>query len=225
MLLSVAPISQVQPLGRGLPATYRYLHSSPARFASSTQSPKKQITVRTGNSSTRQWGELSGGEKTVRAASTGASAATIIVGLLVTGAVFTVFYLEVMAPDSATNWFNRAHDRVKNDPDCVRLLGGGRIKAYGEPTSNRWARNRPIAHSVTTDRTGAEHLRIHFNVEGTLDKGVVSVHLIKKAGHSDYEYKYLYLDIAGNRIYLENADKQGGTGSKARGFMGVKWGW
>ena len=61
------------------------------------------------------------------------------------GAVFTVLYLEVIAPDSVTNWFNRAHDRVKKDPRCVQLLGGGRIKAYGEETGNRWARNRPIA--------------------------------------------------------------------------------
>ena len=28
----------------------------------------------------------------------------------------------------------------------MQLLGGGTIKAYGEPTWNRWARNRPIAY-------------------------------------------------------------------------------
>jgi len=61
------------------------------------------------------------------------------------GAIFTFVYLEVIAPDSVTNWFNRAHGRVRSDPQCVRLLGGGTIKAYGEETWSRWARNRPIA--------------------------------------------------------------------------------
>lgn len=59
--------------------------------------------------------------------------------------VLGLVYFEVMAPDSVTAWFNRCHDRVKNDPECIRLLGDGRIKAYGEPTYNRWAKARPIA--------------------------------------------------------------------------------
>ncbi|KAF8248354.1 mitochondrial import inner membrane translocase, subunit Tim21, partial [Wilcoxina mikolae CBS 423.85] len=173
----------------------------------------------------KKWAELSGGQKVVRTASTGFNAATILVGMTVTGAILTFVYLEVVAPDSVTNWFNRAHDRVKKDPRCVQLLGGGTIKAYGEATWNRWARNRPIAASVTTDRYGVEHLRIHFNVEGDLDKGVVNLHLIKRPGQREYEYKYLFLDVAGTtRVYLENADdtQQYGENSK-RGFLGVKW--
>lgn len=60
--------------------------------------------------------------------------------------MFTLLYLEVFAPDSAANWFNRIHKRIRNEPKCTDLLGDGRkIKAYGEPTSNRWSRNRPIA--------------------------------------------------------------------------------
>lgn len=60
--------------------------------------------------------------------------------------MFTLLYLEVFAPDSAANWFNRIHKRIRNEPRCTDLLGNGRkIKAYGEPTSSRWSRNRPIA--------------------------------------------------------------------------------
>lgn len=164
----------------------------------------------------------------MRTASTGVSAATILVGVALTGAIVTFVYLEVIAPDSVTNWFNRATDRVRSDPQCVQLLGGGRIKAYGEPTSNRWSRNRPIAASVSRDRSGFEHLRIHFYVEGDLDKGVVNLHLIKRPGDQEYEYKYLFLDVPGrSRVYLENADdtqRHGGDGRK-KGFLGVKWGW
>jgi len=60
--------------------------------------------------------------------------------------VITMFYLEVLSPDSKTNWFNRAVDRVKADERCLRLLGQkSSIKAYGEPTGDRWTRSRPIA--------------------------------------------------------------------------------
>ena len=60
------------------------------------------------------------------------------------GAIGTFVYLDIVSPDSTTNWVSRAHDRVKKDRRCVALLGGGRIKAYGEPTENRWARNRYV---------------------------------------------------------------------------------
>jgi hypothetical protein len=37
--------------------------------------------------------------------------------------------------------------RIKEDPRCTSLLGDRKtIKAYGEATWNRWARNRPIAY-------------------------------------------------------------------------------
>ncbi len=62
------------------------------------------------------------------------------------GGVVTVLYLEVFSTDSKTTQFNRAVDRIKKDPRCLELLGSAKkIKAYGEPTSNRWARNRPLA--------------------------------------------------------------------------------
>lgn len=144
------------------------------------------------------------------------------------GTIFTFLYLEVIAPDSTINWFNRAHNRVKKDPQCIQLLGGGRIKAYGEKTQNRWERNRPIASSLTTDRSGTQNLRMHFNVEGDLNKGVVHLHLTKKPGQQmEYSYKYLYLDVSGKRIYLENTDQAGGgsDGGSRRGFLGVRWSW
>ena len=68
------------------------------------------------------------------------------VDVSVQGGVVTLLYLEVFSSDSKTAHFNRAVDRVKKDRRCTELLGDvKKIKAYGEPTSNRWARNRPIA--------------------------------------------------------------------------------
>lgn len=34
-------------------------------------------------------------------------------------------------------------------------------------------------------------------VEGDIDKGVVSAHLVKLPGEHNYKYRYLYLDVAG----------------------------
>lgn len=64
----------------------------------------------------------------------------------VQGGVFTLFYLEVLSPNSKTWQFETAVGRIKDDPQCIKLLGDRReIKAYGEQTSNRWARTKPIA--------------------------------------------------------------------------------
>ncbi|KAL7269266.1 mitochondrial import inner membrane translocase subunit tim21 [Rhizina undulata] len=196
----------------------RMFTCSPTTAADAKQeAPRKQTMVATHDVSSRKWADLSGRQRVVRTASTGTSIVVILGGLALTGAVFTLLYLEVFAPDSATNWFNRVHERIKKDPECIRLLGEGkRIKAFGEPTNNRWSRNRPLAHSVRKDRSGAEHLLMHFNVKGEYDSGVVYVHLVRRPGHSDYEYKYLYLDVPGkHRLYLENADtdpEKGGNG-------------
>ena len=62
-----------------------------------------------------------------------------------------VLYTHVFAPDSVTNHFNRAVDRVKKDERCVGLLGNSKkITAYGEPTFNKWAKARPIAYVPAT---------------------------------------------------------------------------
>ena len=50
---------------------------------------------------------------------------------------------------------------------------------------------------------------MHFNVEGSERKGVVTLHMIKARGQSDYEYRFLALDVPGHeRHYLENAATQ-----------------
>ena len=78
--------------------------------------------------------------------------------------------------------------------------------------------------SVKKDNMGTEHMIMHFNVEGPLNKGVVSLHMTKHPTEgSDYEYRYLKLDVKGHpTVYLE-----GGTANKvAKGatkLFGVRW--
>ncbi|CCX33104.1 Similar to Mitochondrial import inner membrane translocase subunit tim-21; acc. no. Q7S8S5 [Pyronema omphalodes CBS 100304] len=199
--------------------------SSTASTASTSSNGSKpqQVTVR-GDVSSRRWADLSGGQKIVRSTSVGFNSLTILLGLAVTGSIVTFVYLEVIAPDSVTNWFNRAADRVNSDSRCKALLGDGKIKAYGEETYNRWARNRPIAATANTDKYGVEHLRMRFYVEGDLEKGTVHLHCAKRPGEDEYEYRYLYLDVPGrSRVYLENADDTRQYGESKRGFLGVRW--
>jgi hypothetical protein len=63
------------------------------------------------------------------------------------GGVFTFLYLDVLSPNSKTRQFDKAVDRVKDDARCTALLGDRKkIRAFGEDTWNKWARNRPIAY-------------------------------------------------------------------------------
>lgn len=50
--------------------------------------------------------------------------------------------------------------------------------------------------------------------------------MMKRRGESDFEYKYLFLDVKGNeRIYLENSDSSDASkGKKQLSLFGVKWG-
>jgi len=80
--------------------------------------------------------------------------------------------------------------------------------------------------SLRKDAQGNDHLLIHFNVEGPRNQGVVHVHLIRRAGKGDYEYKHLYLDVRGHqRIYLENSDaaSKDGTQKPNTRLFGIKW--
>ena len=141
------------------------------------------------------------------------------------GLICYFLYAELLAPEGKSRQFNHAVDRVRADPKALELLGGkGKITAYGEPTSNKWARARPIASSVHTDRTGIEHFRMHFNVEGSERKGVVSLHMVKGPGHPDYEYRMLALDVPGYpRHYLENASASRTKKPAGFRFLGVQW--
>lgn len=62
-------------------------------------------------------------------------------------------------------------------------------------------------------------------VEGPLNKGVVSMHMIKRSSDSEFTYKYLSLDVKGHqRVYLENADATSDSPAKSKTkLFGVSW--
>ncbi|KAJ0118120.1 import inner membrane translocase subunit tim-21 [Diaporthe amygdali] len=173
------------------------------------------------------WTQLSGAEKTARAAQQSFNFGFILVGVGLTGVVGYFLFTEVFSTESKTTYFNRAVDRIRTDHRCLELLGDGKkIKAHGEETHNRWARSRPIASSERTDPQGNHHLLIHFYLEGPRNRGSAHIHLIRYAGHSEHEYKYFYVDVKGHqRVYLENADaksqEDGGRGGTK--LFGIKW--
>ncbi len=139
--------------------------------------------------------------------------------------MITLLYTNVFSPQSSTSYFNRAVDRIRKDPKCIELLGSGKdITAYGEPSSSRWRRNRPIASRTETDKFGNETLSIHFNVSGPLNDGVVNMVLLRRNGESQFEYVYLALDVAGHsRLYLENSDAKKKPKSTPGKILGWKW--
>jgi mitochondrial import inner membrane translocase subunit TIM21 len=111
------------------------------------------------------WSQLSGAEKTARAAQQSFNFGFILVGVGLTGVVGYFLFTDVFSPESKTTYFNRAVDRIRKDHRCLELLGEGKkIRAHGEETHNRWARSRPIASTERTDPQGNHHLLMHFYV-------------------------------------------------------------
>lgn len=174
------------------------------------------------------WQDLSTGEKAARTTQQTFNLGIVLLGVGATAAVFTVLWLEVFSTDSKTAIFNRAADRVRSDSKSLELLAGEgvhgkrEISAFGEPSWSRWARNRTIASSLEKDRSGTEHLRMHFYVEGPQAQGTVQVHMTRRPNEHDFQYKLLALDVPGHqRHYLENAEK---LDRRSQGKMfGVRW--
>lgn len=206
-------------------------HTRPATTSSSTYDTSRRRSVTVVNDTGRvPWQDLSFTEKAARTTQQTFNAGLIAIGVLATGAVATVLYLEVFSTDSKTAIFNRAADRVRGDAKCIALLAGEEghhskkeISAYGEPSWSRWARNRTIASRLEKDRAGVEHLHMHFYVEGPTAKGTVNVHMSRGPKEKEFEYRLLALDVPGKqRLYLENADAK--IDQRRQGKMfGVRW--
>lgn len=176
------------------------------------------------------WQQLSIGEKAARTTQQTFNFGLVLLGILATGGVATVLWLEVFSTDSKTAIFNRAADRVRGDPKCRELLAGDGmhtkrdIKAYGEPSWSRWARNRTIASRLEKDKAGMEHLHMHFYVEGPQAKGTVNLHMTRRPDEKDFEYYMLALDVPGKqRYYLENKAKEKIDQRKHGRMFGVRW--
>ncbi|RMZ86601.1 hypothetical protein DV736_g6173, partial [Chaetothyriales sp. CBS 134916] len=196
------------------------------RSAASTSSPtpsRRSITV-TSDDGRYNWSELSTGEKAARSTQQTFNFVLVVAGLTGTCLVSYFLYEELFAPDSKTVQFNHAVDLIKASAECRELLGPSRqIVAFGEATSSKWARARPLAYSTDVSRTGTINFRMHFNVEGPKGRGVVNVHMTKPPDGARLEYTLLSLTVAGHEtVYLENKETKGIKG-KASKMFGIQW--
>ncbi|KAK0714889.1 TIM21-domain-containing protein [Lasiosphaeris hirsuta] len=173
------------------------------------------------------WRQLSASERVGRAAQQSFNFGMVIVGILLTGGVGYILYTEVLSPDSATAYYNRAVDRIKTDPRCLEVLGDAKkITAYGEPSSSRWRTARPIAHEDSKDLYGNEHIKVHFNIRGPKGSGRVSMHMVRRASQERYEYQYFFVDVKGQqRIYMEKAETSTPKDGEQKPFklFGINW--
>ncbi|KAF1811972.1 TIM21-domain-containing protein [Eremomyces bilateralis CBS 781.70] len=187
------------------------------------RSQRKAITVISDDGRV-QWNDLSMGEKAARTTQQSFNFLVIVVGVVLTGGVSYFLYKEVFATDSKTRVFDRAVERIKDDPNCVRILGDPKkIYAHGEASWNKWTRNRSIASRIEKDRVGMEHLYMHFHVDGPVNRGICRVHMTRRPG-GDFEYYQLYLDVQGHqRIFLENEAGKKDEKSGSSTVFGVKW--
>ncbi|KAI5251331.1 hypothetical protein E4T42_04337 [Aureobasidium subglaciale] len=179
---------------------------------SSAPGPARRSVTIANDTGRVPWNELSWRERGARTTQQSANFLVVILGLVMTGGVATVLYLEVFSSDSKTAVYNRAFERIRNDPKCIDVLAGrgkgGEIEAWGENRvrNSRFARDT-ISSKTETDGIGTTHMRMHFHVGGPLALGTVNVHMTKRRDESDFQYHHLALDVPGHeRIWLENAE-------------------
>ncbi|KAI9750968.1 MAG: hypothetical protein M4579_006228 [Chaenotheca gracillima] len=212
-------------------------HASQSSGGGSTAPVRKQITVASDDGRVR-WGDLSVREKAARSTQQSVNFFVVLAGVIGTGAVAYVLYREVFASDSKTSQFNRAFDQALHRLAWKQQKDEGLWRAYMEQVvSSKANRVRKSLSTFTKmisndgdhssnlekDRTGTQHLRMHFNVEGPENKGVVSLHMTKTPSQHEFEYKYLVLDVKGHdRVYLEDAEGSKSNKGKMKMF-GVSW--
>ena len=103
-------------------------------------------------------------------------------------------------PTSETAIYGKAFERVRHDPqvECLMILIdsqmkrliGENMKAYGENSGSRWARNRQIAYLLRRiwlifssihrlDPQNVDHLFMRFYVEGEISKATVRLEMTR----------------------------------------------
>ena len=148
------------------------------------------------------WGDLSSREKAARTTQQTFHLSVVFVGAAMTAGVAYLLYDTVFSPESKTSHFSRALEEVKGSAECRELLGPAKsIYAYGEPSGNRWTRNRPIASTTFKDARGVEHMNVKFYVEGELAKGTVRCEMVRSGPGEPFEYRLLTFEVPGRSYF------------------------
>ncbi|KAK5086705.1 mitochondrial import inner membrane translocase subunit tim21 [Lithohypha guttulata] len=226
-----AKLEVLQTVARTLPSIGETAKPALARrwYATHTTSgrdgkPTRRAISITSDDGRYAWSELSRGEKAARTTQQSFNFVFVTAGAIGTICVGYLLYQELFAADSKTVQFNQAVDRIKADPRCREMLGpSNKMVFHGEATTSKWARSRPLAHSLEVDRFGTTHFRMHFYVEGTEARGTVNIHMTKKSDATELQYRLLSVSVPGKEtIYLENADAKSPKTKVAKMF-GVQW--
>ena len=107
----------------------------------------------------------------------------------------------MLSPESKTSHFNRAFEDIKASPEARELLGPAKqLRAYGEPSWNKWTRNRPIASTVSRDASGKEHMSLRFYVDGPDGNGTVQIQMSRRSQQEAFQYDTFALNVSGEKI-------------------------
>lgn len=202
-------------------------YATQSSLGSDTDAPRRKSISVVSDDGRVAWSDLSAREKASRTTQQSFNFLIIVAGVVMTGAVGTFLYLDVFSSSSKTSHFNRALTRVLSEPRCLELLGDRKsVRAHGEPTWNRWTRNRHIASRIEKDGRGTEHFYMQFYVEGNRNRGnegIVRVHMSKRLDENESRWELLALDVPGHeRVVLE--ENKASLLKKETGKMfGVRW--
>jgi len=186
---------------------------------------RRQITVANDDGRVR-WTDLSPAEKVARSTQQTFNFGIVLLGVFMTGGVFLLLFTDVFAFNSKTRHFDRAVEILKDDVRVTDLLGPrDKLYARGTAVGNGWTRNHELVSRTYTDAAGVEHLEMNFLIDGPLKKGLVDLHLVKKPGQDEYEYKRFVLNLKDHPpLYLVNTDPLKGDGKKqGLRLFGVQW--
>ncbi|KAK7208454.1 TIM21-domain-containing protein [Myxozyma melibiosi] len=154
--------------------------------------------------------------------------AVVGVGLGFTGLAGYYFVTTLLLPSSDIQLQNKAESLISAHPECQAALGS-KLSFYGESSSNRWSRNRPVATSRGIDQYGVEHLWMRFYTMGDQKvEGTVQAELLRPKDGYSFDFKYLTVQVGDKRIaviedpaLVKKQRKASGNGHGIE-FMGVR---
>ena len=227
------PIARKSPLGLcrnaiGRAALRRPYATHSSLTGTSTSSRRKTITPFNDDGRVN-WGDLTTGEKLARTTQQTFNLGLVVIGLVATGAVTLFLYTDVFSTDSATAHFNRAANRVRDDPQCIELLGKNvefrnTLEAQYSRTFGAAGRRRSPT-TISKDRFGTEWMHMRFYAVGEKAIGEVRLQMTKRPGENEWSMHKLWMDVKGEkRLVLEDVDAAKSEGRKIPGKMfGVRW--
>eukprot|EP00002_Diphylleia_rotans_P002962 TRINITY_DN1196_c0_g2_i1.p1 TRINITY_DN1196_c0_g2~~TRINITY_DN1196_c0_g2_i1.p1 ORF type:complete len:257 (+),score=60.39 TRINITY_DN1196_c0_g2_i1:49-819(+) len=107
-------------------------------------------------------------------------------GIAVVGGILFTVVKDMILPQPDINLFHKSLPLVQNSADAAHYLGGS-ITGYAGGRG-------PAVESEIFKSGNDEYIRIQYHVEGSRQKGIVTVEA-RKISSSEFEYNVMYLDL------------------------------